>query len=137
MNNPSIIDSMVDSMLSIERKDMLIDACRKLFIEKDFSNMRPSVQEELKAIFDEDNIPVSESPRLALGMSALLLAKESNNDALELLATQIMNISDKATLQKAFEMVRQQLFDPRERRGLRAQYAYKNLNKKVCDLKWS
>lgn len=56
MNNPSIIDSMVDSMLSIERKDMLIDACRKLFIEKDFSNMRPSVQEELKAIFDEDNI---------------------------------------------------------------------------------
>ena len=113
MNNPSIIDSMVDSMLSIERKDMLIDACRKLFIEKDFSNMRPSVQEELKAIFDEDNIPVSESPRLALGMSALLLAKESNNDALELLATQIMNISDKATLQKAFEMVRQQLFDPR------------------------
>ena len=111
MNNPSIIDSMVDSMLSIERKDMLIDACRKLFIEKDFSNMRPSVQEELKAIFDEDNIP--ESPRLALGMSALLLAKESNNDALELLATQIMNISDKATLQKAFEMVRQQLFDPR------------------------
>ena len=85
MNNPSIIDSMVDSMLSIERKDMLIDACRKLFIEKDFSNMRPSVQEELKAIFDEDNIPVSESPRLALGMSALLLAKESNNDALELL----------------------------------------------------
>ena len=67
MNNPSIIDSMVDSMLSIERKDMLIDACRKLFIEKDFSNMRPSVQEELKAIFDEDNIPVSESPRLALG----------------------------------------------------------------------
>ena len=49
MNNPSIIDSMVDSMLSIERKDMLIDACRKLFIEKDFSNMRPSVQEELKA----------------------------------------------------------------------------------------
>ena len=113
MNNPSIIDSMVDSMLSIERKDMLIDACRKLFIEKDFSNMRPSVQEELKAIFDEDNIPVSESPRLALGMSALLLAKESNNDALELLETQIMNISDKATLQKAFEMVRQQLFDPR------------------------
>ena len=54
MNNPSIIDSMVDSMLSIERKDMLIDACRKLFIEKDFSNMRPSVQEELKAIFDEE-----------------------------------------------------------------------------------
>ena len=46
-------------------------------------------------------------------MRALLLAKESNNDALELLATQIMNISDKATLQKAFEMVRQQLFDPR------------------------
>ena len=36
MNNPSIIDSMVDSMLSIERKDMLIDACRKLFIEKEF-----------------------------------------------------------------------------------------------------
>lgn len=113
MNNPSIIDSMVDSMLSIERKDMLIDACRKLFIEKDFSNMRPSVQKELKAIFDEDNIPVSESPRLTLGMSALLLAKEANNDALELLAAQIMNISDKATLQKAFEMVRQQLQDPR------------------------
>lgn len=113
MNTPSIIDSMVDSMLSIERKDMLIDACRKLFIEKDFSNMRPSVQKELKAIFDEDNIPVSESPRLALGMSALLLAKETNNDALELLATQIINLSDKATLQKAFEMVRQQLLDPR------------------------
>jgi hypothetical protein len=113
MNNPSIIDSMVDSMLSIERKDMLIDTCRKLFIEKDFSCMQTSVQKELKAIFDEDNIPVSESPRLALGMSALLLAKESNNDALELLATQIMNISDKATLQKAFEMVRQQLQDPR------------------------
>lgn len=113
MSSQSLIDSMVDSMLSIERKDMLIDTCRKLFIEKGFSNMQPSVQEELKAIFDEDNIPVSESPRLALGMSALLLAKEANNDALELLATQIMNIADKATLQTAFEMVRQQLQDPR------------------------
>lgn len=113
MSSQSLIESMVDSMLSIERKDMLIDTCRKLFIEKDFSNMRPSVQEELKAIFEEDNIPVSESPRLTLGMSALLLAKESNNDALELLATQIMNIADKATLQTAFEMVKQQLQDPR------------------------
>lgn len=75
--------------------------------------MQPSVQKELKAIFDEDNIPVSESPRFALGMSALLLAKESNNDVLQLLATQIMNISDKATLQRVFEMVRQQLQDPR------------------------
>ena len=113
MNNPSIIDSMVDSMQSIERKDMLIDACRKLFIEKDFSSMQKSVQKELNAIFEEDNMPVPISPRFTLGMSALVLAKESNNDALELLATQIMNISDKATLQKAFEMVRQQLFDPR------------------------
>lgn len=104
MSNSSLIDSMVDSMLSIERKDMLIDTC---------PCMRPSVQKELMAIFDDNNIPISESHRLALGMSALLLAKESNNDALELLATQIMNISDKATLQKAFEMVRQQLQDPR------------------------
>lgn len=103
---------MVDHMSNIERKDMLIDTCRKLFLEKDFSCMQTSVQKELKAIFDEDNIPVSASPRIALGMSALLLAKESNNAALKLLATEIMNLSDKAALQTAFEMVRQQLQDP-------------------------
>lgn len=113
MSNPSIIDSMIDNMLSVERKDMLIDTCRKLFVEKDFSCMQTSVQKELDAIFDDDNIPVSESPRLVLGMSTQLLAKESNNDALKLLAKEIMNISDKATLQKAFEMVREELQDPR------------------------
>lgn len=113
MSNPSLFDSMVDSILSIERKDVLINTCRNLFIEKDFSCMQPSVQKELKAIFDDDDIPVSESPRLALGMCALLLAKELNNDALWLLANEIMKISDKATLQTAFEMVRQQLQVPR------------------------
>ena len=112
MSNPSIIDSMVDHMSNIERKDILRDTCRKLFLEKDFTCMQTSVQKELKAIFDEDTIPVSASPRFALGMSALLLAKESNNTALKLLATEIMNISDKAALQTAFEMVRQQLQDP-------------------------
>ena len=113
MSNPSITDVMVDHMSNIERKDMLIDTCRNLFVEKDFSCMQTSVQKELKAIFDEDSIPVSASARLALGMSALLLAKESNNDVLRLLANEIMNISDKATLQTAFEMVIQQLQDPR------------------------
>ena len=77
--------------------------------------MQTSVQEELEAILDDDNIPVSVSPRLALGMSAQLLAKESNNDALKLFATEIINISDKATLQKAFEMIREQLYESRPR----------------------
>ncbi|EPJ0597128.1 hypothetical protein ACXHH8_004497 [Enterobacter roggenkampii] len=74
--------------------------------------MQTSVQKETQAIFDEDSIPASVSARLALGMSAMLLAKESNNDALRLLANEIMNISDKSTLQTAFEMVRQQLQVP-------------------------
>ena len=101
MSDSSIIDAMVDSMLNVERKDMLINTCRNLFIEKDFSSMQKSVQKELNAI----------SPRFTLGMSALVLAKELNDDVLKMLANEIMHISDKGTLQRAFEMVRKRLQD--------------------------
>lgn len=111
MSNSSIIDAMVDSMLNVERKDMLINTCRNLFIEKDFSSMQKSVQKELKAIFEDDNMPVPISPRFTLGMSALLLAKELNDDVLKMLANEIMHISDKGTLQRAFEMVKKRLQD--------------------------
>ncbi len=112
MSNP-IINMMIDSMLRIERKDILIETCRNLFIEKDFSSMQKSVQKELKAIFeeDEDDMPVPLSPRFTLSVTARLLAKELNDDQLEVIGNEIIYIYDKGTLRHTFDLVKKRLLE--------------------------
>jgi hypothetical protein len=107
----SMLDKAAEETLNVKNREELIKTFRDIFVEKDFSCLRKSVQKELKAIFNDDNKPVSLQPKITLGMGAKVLSKAYGDSVLNMLADQILLIDDKSTMQRAFEVVKNRLIE--------------------------